>query len=147
MYEHLTIDEECAVPKGSDEKFVSKLTQLFDDNPNTRSPFFARGNPKFGPCAFTIRHFAGDVHYHAGNFLEKNRDALAECLLKLVKSTTSLPFLLQEPPAAAAADTSTTSSTKKGGAGNNSKYTLSTKFKPSFPNTNGFKETTIFQLI
>ncbi len=42
---------------------------------------------------FTIRHFAGDVHYNANGFLEKNKDALAESLIKLLESNTSINFI------------------------------------------------------
>ena len=79
------LDEEVAVPKGSDEKFVSKINQIFDENANTKSIFYVRNNKS--NVAFTVRHFAGDVHYNAFNFLEKNRDTIPEALLSLISSS------------------------------------------------------------
>lgn len=79
------------MPKGSDEKFVSKINQIFDENTTTKSVFYQRNHKS--PLLFTIRHFAGDVHYNAKDFLEKNRDTLAESLLQLVQRSTVLQSL------------------------------------------------------
>jgi myosin heavy subunit len=51
------------MPKGSDEKFVSKLNQIFDENAATKSVYFTR--QRRSPMDFTVRHFAGDVTYNA----------------------------------------------------------------------------------
>jgi myosin heavy subunit len=51
------------MPKGSDEKFVSKLNQIFDENAATKSLYFVR--QRRSPMDFTVRHFAGDVTYNA----------------------------------------------------------------------------------
>ena len=51
------------MPKGSDEKFVSKLNQIFDENAATKSVYFAR--QRRNPMEFAVRHFAGDVVYFA----------------------------------------------------------------------------------
>jgi myosin heavy subunit len=56
-------DEEIVMPKGSDEKFVSKLNQIFDENAATKSLYFVR--QRRSPMDFTVRHFAGDVTYNA----------------------------------------------------------------------------------
>ena len=50
-------DEEIVVPKGSDEKFVAKLNQIFDENNATKSVYFTR--QRRNPLDFTVRHFAG----------------------------------------------------------------------------------------
>jgi myosin heavy subunit len=86
------LDEEVTVPKGSDEKFVSKINQIFDDNPNTKSVFYLRNHKS--TLTFTVRHFAGDVEYDATNFLEKNRDSIADSLLALL--TTSNVHILTD---------------------------------------------------
>eukprot|EP00981_Chlorochromonas_danica_P003982 scaffold753_cov164-Ochromonas_danica.AAC.12 len=127
------LDEECAVPKGSDEKFVSKLNQIFDENASTKSLFFQRNHKT--ALSFTIRHFAGDVHYDARNFLEKNKDAMAESLLSLFSAASascSLPVLTEDYTGMAvkllqpanANDAAGNQKSKKG-----SKQTLSSKFK------------------
>lgn len=51
------------MPKGSDEKFVSKLNQIFDENAATKSLYFVR--QRRSPMDFSVRHFAGDVTYNA----------------------------------------------------------------------------------
>ena len=45
------------VPKGTDEKFVAKLNQIFDENNATKSVYFTR--QRRNPLDFTVRHFAG----------------------------------------------------------------------------------------
>jgi hypothetical protein len=80
------------VPKGSDEKVVTKLNNVFDESAATKSPYFIRN--RRSPLEFTIKHFAGDVSYTAVGFLEKNKDALPESLLKLLATSTSLPILV-----------------------------------------------------
>ena len=68
------LDEEIMLPKGSDEKFVSKLNQLFDENLATKSVYFSRSRKS--ALDFVIRHFAGDVCYHAKDFMDKNKVCL-----------------------------------------------------------------------
>ena len=50
-------DEEIVIPKGSDEKFVAKLNQIFDESGATKSVYFTR--QRRSPMDFTVRHFAG----------------------------------------------------------------------------------------
>lgn len=116
-------DEEVTVPKGSDEKFVSKINQIFDENSNTKSVFFLRNHKS--AVMFTVRHFAGDVHYNATNFLEKNRDALAESLMKLLQSSTI--SIIQ--PQKVGEEVAAAPSSKK-----NSRMTLCGKFKSDLDN-------------
>jgi myosin heavy subunit len=114
---HNFADEEIVMPKGSDEKFVSKLNQIFDENAATKSIYFAR--QRRSPMDFAVRHFAGDVTYCAKDFMEKNKDALAESLMEQMQTST-IPMLVTAEPAVA----ENTSGRKKG-----SKMTLAAKFK------------------
>ena len=127
------------MPKGTDEKFVAKLNQIFDENNATKSVYFTR--QRRNPLDFTVRHFAGtvifvlppfiicvacvylnsrlymqlyqhtsqssqfnrnsflsagDVTYHARDFLEKNKDVLAEGLLDQM-NLSSIPMLVTVP--------------------------------------------------
>ena len=128
------VDEECAVPKGSDEKLISKLNQIFDENHTTKSVFYQR-NYK-APLCFTVRHFAGDVHYDATGFLEKNKDALAESLVSLMLSS-SLTLLTADytfQPTASAPAANAEAAPPSGKAKKASKSTLSTKFKADLDN-------------
>ena len=63
------LDEECHRPKGSDEGFVSKATTLHIGHPDFAKPKELR----FARQRFTIRHYAGDVEYTSGGFVDKNK--------------------------------------------------------------------------
>jgi myosin heavy subunit len=112
------LDEEILLPKGSDEKFVNKLHQVFDESANTKSTYYGRNRKE--PAEFIVRHFAGDVTYNSQNFMEKNKDAIAPGLLKLVNQS-SISFL--QPPA----DDKAASPDKRAPA--SSRMTLAAKFK------------------
>ncbi|XP_025943051.1 myosin-IIIb-like isoform X1 [Apteryx rowi] len=63
------LDEQSAFPQATDKTFVDKLNSSF------------KGNLHFQPgrgrvLGFSIVHYAGNVQYTAGGFLEKNRDTL-----------------------------------------------------------------------
>eukprot|EP00667_Euglena_gracilis_P008212 EG_transcript_8328 len=49
---------------------------------------FCGGHPHFQrhEAGFTVRHYAGDVHYGAAGFVEKNRDALGTDLVALLQA-------------------------------------------------------------
>ncbi|XP_053208161.1 unconventional myosin-Va-like [Panonychus citri] len=84
------LDEECKMPKGTDETWVSKLyAQL------TIGPIFQK--PKFGSRnTFIIQHFADKVVYHADGFLEKNRDTVWEEQIDLLKRSSIIGPLFNE---------------------------------------------------
>ncbi len=113
------------MPKGSDEKFVSKLNATYHDNAKTKSVYFGRCIKS--AMEFTVRHFAGDVTYDATDFMEKNKDVLADALVAQMQASTIPMLHAKEDPEEAAA--------KAGGArkkGN--KLTLAAKFKLDLDN-------------
>lgn len=117
------------MPKGSDEKFVSKLDTFFDEHTATRSVYFSR--VRKNPLEFTVRHFAGDVTYNARDFMEKNKDALAEGLLALLQRST-VPLLAQDESGSdddAGAGAGAGAPPAAGGSKRSSKLTLAAKFK------------------
>ncbi|CAG9794436.1 unnamed protein product [Diatraea saccharalis] len=75
------LDEECRVPQGSDHGFVAKLHDKC-----AKYPHFMK--PRFGNAAFIIKHFADNVEYQCGGFLEKNRDTVSEEQLECIRSAT-----------------------------------------------------------
>ncbi|RYG67377.1 hypothetical protein EON64_07580 [archaeon] len=88
-----------------------------------------------------MRHFAGDVHYDATGFLEKNKDALAESLVSLLMSssltllTADYTFTPAPVPAANPANPASTDAAPSGKSSKkSSKSTLSTKFKADLDN-------------
>lgn len=80
------LDEECMLPKGSDEGFVSKLWD------NIKSDILTKN--KFSEAGFLIRHFAGDVSYDAYQFLDKNKVGAQSRILNPSNSRDSFIYLL-----------------------------------------------------
>ncbi|XP_060808766.1 unconventional myosin-Va [Amyelois transitella] len=76
------LDEECRVPRGCDAGFARKLAAAC-----AAYPHFLR--PRFAASAFIIKHFADNVEYQCGGFLEKNRDTVSEEQLECIRSATS----------------------------------------------------------
>ncbi|XP_054633862.1 unconventional myosin-Vc isoform X2 [Dunckerocampus dactyliophorus] len=79
------LDEECLFPQGTDQSWLQKLYNYLDSN-----PLFER--PKLTNDTFVIQHFADKVEYHCRGFLEKNRDALYEELVEVMRGS-QFPFL------------------------------------------------------
>lgn len=126
------LDEEVIIPQGSEDKLVAKLHQTFDESPTSRSAFYVRNRKQ--PRDFGVRHFAGDVIYNITNFLEKNKDALATGLIKLI-NLSSMPLLHSTTTYSNTASPDPIPPTPaRGGNSNNNnnksnKMTLSAKFK------------------
>uniref|UniRef100_A0A8C4EUN0 Methyl-CpG binding domain protein 3b n=1 Tax=Dicentrarchus labrax TaxID=13489 RepID=A0A8C4EUN0_DICLA len=79
------LDEECRMPKGSDESWVRKLyDQHLTSKPH---PHFRK--PRMSNSAFIILHFADMVQYECDGFLDKNRDTVFEELINILKASQS----------------------------------------------------------
>ncbi|KAK4439890.1 Myosin-2 [Sesamum alatum] len=74
------LDEESKFPKATHLTFAMKLKQHLKANRCFKGE---RGG------AFSIRHYAGEVLYETGEFLEKNRDALHSEIVQLLSSCTA----------------------------------------------------------
>ncbi|KAM9848388.1 unconventional myosin-Va [Aulostomus maculatus] len=79
------LDEECRMPKGSDESWVRKLY----DQHLTSSPHPHFLKPRMSNSAFIILHFADTVQYECDGFLDKNRDTVFEELVNILKASQS----------------------------------------------------------
>ncbi|XP_053740826.1 unconventional myosin-Vc [Synchiropus splendidus] len=79
------LDEECLFPQGSDQSWLQKLFNYLQTSPLIQKP-------KFSNEEFTIQHFADKVDYCCHGFLEKNRDALFEELVDIMR-TSKFSFL------------------------------------------------------
>ncbi|XP_060797434.1 unconventional myosin-Va [Neoarius graeffei] len=77
------LDEECRLPKGSDENWARKL---YDQHLN-RSPNFHK--PRMSNAAFIVLHFADMVHYECEGFLDKNRDTIFEEPINIMRASQS----------------------------------------------------------
>ncbi|XP_036432367.1 LOW QUALITY PROTEIN: unconventional myosin-Va [Colossoma macropomum] len=82
------LDEECMMPKGSDDSWAQKLynTHL------KKSAHFDK--PRMSNKAFIIHHFADRVEYQCEGFLEKNKDTVNEEQINVLKSS-KFAFLLE----------------------------------------------------
>ncbi|KAL4216467.1 myosin V [Mactra antiquata] len=74
------LDEECKVPNGSDGNWCQKLY-----GKHIKHSHFAK--PKIGTDAFIILHFADKVSYTVKGFLDKNRDAVSEEHVNIMKAS------------------------------------------------------------
>ena len=75
------LDEECRMPKGSDESWVGKLFEKC-----IKYKHFEK--PRFGTSSFLIKHFSDTVQYESYGFLEKNRDTVSRELVNVLKEST-----------------------------------------------------------
>ncbi|KAF7702988.1 unconventional myosin-Vb isoform X2 [Silurus meridionalis] len=77
------LDEECRIPKGSDENWARKL---YDQHLN-RSPNFRK--PRMSNAAFIVLHFADMVQYECDGFIDKNRDTIFEEPINIMRASQS----------------------------------------------------------
>lgn len=74
------LDEECRVPKGTDQNWAQKLYKQ-----NASSAHFQK--PRMSNISFIIIHFADKVEYQCDGFLEKNRDTVYEEHINILKAS------------------------------------------------------------
>ncbi|XP_076613932.1 unconventional myosin-Vb isoform X1 [Chaetodon auriga] len=74
------LDEECKVPKGTDENWAQKLYKQ-----HSSSAHFQK--PRMSNTSFIIIHFADEVEYQCEGFLEKNRDTVYEEQINILKAS------------------------------------------------------------
>ncbi|KAM9753748.1 LOW QUALITY PROTEIN: unconventional myosin-Va-like [Menidia menidia] len=75
------LDEECKMPKGSDDTWAQKLyNTLLRQNTHF-------DKPRLSNSAFIINHFADKVEYQCVGFLEKNKDTVNEEQINVLKKS------------------------------------------------------------
>ncbi|XP_014816274.1 PREDICTED: unconventional myosin-Vb [Calidris pugnax] len=74
------LDEECKVPKGTDQNWAQKLYDR-----HASSQHFQK--PRMSNTSFIILHFADKVEYQSEGFLEKNRDTVYEEQINILKAS------------------------------------------------------------
>uniref|UniRef100_A0A6Q2XAX6 Myosin VAb n=1 Tax=Esox lucius TaxID=8010 RepID=A0A6Q2XAX6_ESOLU len=119
------LDEECKMPKGSDDTWAQKLYNTF----LKKSEIFDK--PRMSNKAFIIHHFADKVEYQCEGFLEKNKDTVNEeqiNVLKLSKFDLLVELFRDEETAA---PTGRTKTTRPGQAQRDNKKTVGTQFRNS----------------
>ncbi|XP_072134316.1 unconventional myosin-Va isoform X3 [Mobula birostris] len=75
------LDEECKMPKGSDDTWAQKL---YNTHLNKTTLFH---KPRMSNRAFIIQHFADQVEYQCEGFLEKNKDTVYEEQISVLKAS------------------------------------------------------------
>uniref|UniRef100_A0A914L0P7 Myosin heavy chain n=1 Tax=Meloidogyne incognita TaxID=6306 RepID=A0A914L0P7_MELIC len=87
------LDEECIVPKASDQTLAAKLVeQHLGKHPNFEKPKPPKG--KQAEAHFAMRHYAGTVRYNVTAWLEKNKDPLNDTLVGVLKSSADNALLV-----------------------------------------------------
>ncbi|XP_036274807.1 unconventional myosin-Vb isoform X2 [Pipistrellus kuhlii] len=74
------LDEECKVPKGTDQNWAQKLYDRHGGSQHFQKP-------RMSNTAFIIAHFADKVEYLSDGFLEKNRDTVYEEHINILKAS------------------------------------------------------------
>ncbi|KAF7224229.1 unconventional myosin-Va [Nothobranchius furzeri] len=122
------LDEECKMPKGSDDTWAQKLyNTLLKQNAHF-------DKPRLSNRAFIILHFADKVEYQCVGFLEKNKDTVNEEQINVLKkSKFNLLLKLCEEEDKATASTSRLSSIigKVGQTLRETKKTVGMQFRQS----------------
>ncbi|XP_010190593.1 PREDICTED: unconventional myosin-Vb, partial [Mesitornis unicolor] len=74
------LDEECKVPKGTDQNWTQKLYSRHGGSQHFQKP-------RISNDSFIILHFADRVEYQSEGFLEKNRDTVYEEQINVLKAS------------------------------------------------------------
>nr|XP_005173732.1 unconventional myosin-Va isoform X6 [Danio rerio]XP_021329008.1 unconventional myosin-Va isoform X6 [Danio rerio] len=83
------LDEECKMPKGSDDSWAQKL---YNTHLKTCALF---EKPRMSNKAFIIQHFADKVEYQCDGFLEKNKDTVNEEQINVLKASKKFDLLVE----------------------------------------------------
>ncbi|XP_072849042.2 unconventional myosin-Vb isoform X2 [Pogona vitticeps] len=101
------LDEECKVPKGTDQNWAQKLYDRHGSSQHFQKP-------RMSNTSFIVVHFADKVEYQCDGFLEKNRDTVHEEQINILKAS-KYPMVAdlfhdeKDPPPAAPAGKGTSS--------------------------------------
>ena len=79
-----TLDDQCKLPKATDERFAGALYKNFDANSR-----FSASPAQKRDFSFCIDHYAGPVVYSTSSFVDKNKDELPKEAEALFLSSTS----------------------------------------------------------
>uniref|UniRef100_A0A8B9VZ21 Myosin VB n=1 Tax=Anas zonorhyncha TaxID=75864 RepID=A0A8B9VZ21_9AVES len=90
------LDEECKVPKGTDQNWAQKLYDRHGGSQHFQKP-------RMSNISFIVLHFADKVEYQCEGFLEKNRDTVYEEQINILKASkvSAAPDLFQDEKDAA----------------------------------------------
>ncbi|KAM4619301.1 unconventional myosin-Va-like [Polymixia lowei] len=120
------LDEECKMPKGSDDTWAQKLyTSLLKQKAHF-------DKPRLSNRAFIIHHFADKVEYQCEGFLEKNKDTINEEQINVLKmSKFDLVLKLFHNDEKATSSSSQSKMARPGQARRDNKKTVGCQFQQS----------------
>lgn len=82
------LEEECIVPKATDQTFLNKLIQQHDGkHPNFSKPKFSS---KGKQAHFELGHYAGVVGYDITQWLTKNKDPINDCCAGVIAKSNNV---------------------------------------------------------
>ncbi|XP_067446055.1 unconventional myosin-Va-like isoform X1 [Thunnus thynnus] len=121
------LDEECKMPKGSDDTWAQKMyNTLLKQNAHF-------DKPRLSNKAFIIHHFADKVEYQCVGFLEKNKDTVNEEQINVLKKS-KFDFLLklfEDDEKAASSTNKQTNTGRSGQTQRENKKTVGLQFRQS----------------
>merc|ERR1712168_90191 len=80
------LEEECIVPKATDQTYLNKLHKQHASSKSYTKP--SPEQSKQGMGDFILHHYAGSVGYSVANWLEKNKDPINEHTAQLFSKAT-----------------------------------------------------------
>merc|ERR1712042_163535 len=80
------LEEECIVPKATDQTYLAKLHKQHEKSRAYTKP--SAKQSKQGGGDFILHHYAGSVGYSVANWLEKNKDPINEHTAQLFSKAT-----------------------------------------------------------
>jgi len=80
------LEEECIVPKATDQTYLTKLHKQHEKSKAYTKP--SAKQTKQGGGDFILHHYAGSVGYSVANWLEKNKDPINEHTAQLFSKAT-----------------------------------------------------------
>jgi len=128
------LDENSLYPQGNDQTMCNKMYDLL---PKRFKRFLPPGGEEKANRCFSIRHFAGDVKYHADGFFRKNKNELRQEAVMLVHESQNpivkLLLPLDAKAAAGGADIASYFDTKLGSSFMSTNSSVETERKESAP--------------
>jgi len=88
------LDEECRMPKGTDESWCAKLYDQLSSK--ATESVFKKPKMNYKSC-FNICHYAEEVSYSVETFLEKNRDTICEEQSDLLRKSEVISYIFEDP--------------------------------------------------
>ncbi|VEU19599.1 DEKNAAC100837 [Brettanomyces naardenensis] len=84
------LDEECIVPKGTDQSFLEKLFDELESKDRKAEKKKLSFKPNKVRDGFVVKHYAGEVSYSVDGWLDKNKDPLSSTMVDLLSDSKNI---------------------------------------------------------